>query len=93
MHLNSAFCKESQCSYVHTGLMRTVIFICRGRQEGIANVETYRDRQGQTRTDRDGQGQTGIDRDCPCLSMLVPAYPCLSLLVPACPCQTKHRIE
>ena len=44
-------------------LMKTVIFICRGRHEGIANVETYRDRQGQTRTDRDRQGQTGTDRD------------------------------
>ena len=27
-------------------LMRSIIFICRGRHEGIANVETYRDRQG-----------------------------------------------
>ena len=44
-------------------LMKTVIFICRGRHEGIASVETYRDRQGQTRTDRDIQGQTGTDRD------------------------------
>ena len=33
--------------------MNTVIFICRGRHEGIANVETIRDRQGQTGTDRD----------------------------------------
>ena len=38
-------------------LMKTVIFFCRGRHEGIANVEKYRDRQGQTRTDRDIQGQ------------------------------------
>ena len=44
-------------------LMKTVIFICKGRHEGIANVETYRDRQGQTRTDRDGQGRTGKDRE------------------------------
>ena len=44
-------------------LMKSIIFICRGRLEGIANVETYRDRQGQTRTDRDGQGWTGTDRD------------------------------
>ena len=44
-------------------LMKTVIFICRGRHEGITNVKTYRDRQGQTRTDRDRQGQTGTDRD------------------------------
>ena len=44
-------------------LMKTVIFICRGRHEGIANVETYRDRQGQTRTDRDRQGQTRTSRD------------------------------
>ena len=38
-------------------LIKTVIFICRGRHEGIENVETYRDRQRQTRTDRDNQGQ------------------------------------
>ena len=44
-------------------LMKTVIFIYKGRHEGIANVETYRDRQGQTRTYRDRQGQTGPDRD------------------------------
>ena len=44
-------------------LMKTVIFICRGRHEGMANVETYRDRQLQTRTDRDRQGQTGTDKD------------------------------
>ena len=44
-------------------LMKNVIFICRGRHEGIANVETYRNRQGQTRTDRDRQGQTGTDKD------------------------------
>ena len=44
-------------------LMKTVIFICMGRYEGIANLETYRDRQGQTRTDRDRQGRTGKDRD------------------------------
>ena len=29
--------------------MKTVIFNSRGRHEGIANVETYRDRQGPTR--------------------------------------------
>ena len=44
-------------------LMKTVIFICRGRHEGIANVETYSDRQGQTRTDRDMQGQKKTSRD------------------------------
>ena len=43
--------------------MKTVIFICRGRHEGIANVETYRDRQGQTGTDKDTQRQTGTDKD------------------------------
>ena len=43
--------------------MKTVIFICRGRHEGIANVETYRDRQGQTGTDRDRQGQAGTNMD------------------------------
>ena len=72
-------------------LMKTVIFICQGRYEGIANIETYRDRQGQTRTDRDRQGQAGrsmdrqgpagTERECPCLSLLAPACPCL---VPAC---------
>ena len=44
-------------------LMKTVIFICRGRHEGIANVETFRDIQGQTRTDRDRQGQAGTSID------------------------------
>ena len=44
-------------------LMKTVIFICRGRHEGIANVETYRDRQGQTGTDRDRQGHASSSRD------------------------------
>ena len=33
-------------------LMKTVIFICRGRNAGKANIETYRDIQGQTGTDR-----------------------------------------
>ena len=44
-------------------LMKTGIFICRGRHENIANVETYRDGQGQTGTDRDRQGKTGTDMD------------------------------
>ena len=44
-------------------LMNTVIFICRGRHEGIANVEKYRDRQGQTGTERDRQGQSRTSRD------------------------------
>ena len=44
-------------------LMKTVIFICKARHAGIANVETYRDRQGQTGTDRDRQGQTRTSRD------------------------------
>ena len=35
----------------------TGIFTCRGRNAGIANVETNRDRHGQTRTDSDRQGQ------------------------------------
>ena len=43
--------------------MKTVIFICRDRHEGIANVETYKDRQGHTGTDRDRQGLTGTDKD------------------------------
>ena len=44
-------------------LNKTVIFICRGRNAGKANVETDRDQQGQTRTDRDKEGQTRTDRD------------------------------
>ena len=56
--MNSGFCKQSQCSYVDT-----VIFICRGRNAGIPNVETDRDIKVQTRTDRDSQGQTGTDKD------------------------------
>ena len=34
-------------------LMKTVMFICRGGHEGIANLEAYRDIQGQTGIDRD----------------------------------------
>ena len=70
-------------------LMKTVIFICRGRHEGKANVETYRDRQGQTGTDRDIQGQTrtnrvkhgrtGTSRDKQGQQGNVPVCPCLSL--------------
>ena len=33
-------------------LMKTFQFICRRKHEGIANVETYRDRQGQTGTEK-----------------------------------------
>ena len=44
-------------------LMKSVLFICRGRHEGISNVDTYRDRQVQTRTDRDRRGQTGTNKD------------------------------
>ena len=44
-------------------LMKTVLFICSGRHKEIANVETYRDRQGETRTDRDIQEQTRTSRD------------------------------
>ena len=43
--------------------MKTVILIFRGRHEGIANVETYRDGQGQTGTDKYKQGQAWTDRD------------------------------
>ena len=44
-------------------LMKTVIFICRGRSAGIANVGTDRDRKRQTGTDRDKQGHTGTYKD------------------------------
>ena len=43
--------------------MKTFIYIFRGRHEGITNVETYRDRQGQTGTDKDKQYQAWTDRD------------------------------
>ena len=43
--------------------MKNVIFIFRGRHEGIANVETYKEGQGQTWTDKDKQGQAWTDRD------------------------------
>ena len=43
--------------------MKTFIFIFRGRHDGIANVWTYRDRQGQKGTDKDKQGQAWTDRD------------------------------
>ena len=50
-------------AFVRKPLMKTVIFICMGRHVGIANVETYMGRQGQTGIDRDKQGQTETDRD------------------------------
>ena len=79
-------------------LMKTVILMCMGRHEGIANVETNRDRrgqkrterdiQGQTRTSRDKHGQTGTSRDNQGPEGNVPACPCLSLpgpcVVPSC---------
>ena len=83
-------------------LMKTVIFICRNRHEGIANVETgtgtdrnrqtgtYSDRQGQAVTSLDRQGQAGTSMDRKGMSLFVPVCPCLvpalSLLIPACPC-------
>ena len=74
-------------------LMKPIIFICRGRHEGIANVETYRDIQGQTGTYRDRQGdkRTSRDKHGPTRTIRdkqgqkenVPFCPCP---VPACPC-------
>ena len=78
-------------------LLKTVIFICRGRYEGIAHVETCRDRQGhkrtdeETRTSREKQGQAWTDRDKYGKSGTEREYPCLSLLVPACPCLSLPR--
>ena len=62
MHWSSGFCKESQCNYVHT-YEDFYILIFRGRHDGIGNVGTYRDRQGQKGTDKDKQGQAWTDRD------------------------------
>ena len=61
MHWNSGFARK--VDVVMFTLMKTVIFICRGRPAGIANVETYRERQGQTRTNRNRQGHTRTSRD------------------------------
>ena len=44
-------------------LMKTVKIICGGRYEGLANVLTYRDRQGQTKTNKDREGQKWTDKD------------------------------
>ena len=63
MQWNSGFYKESHCNYVHFIMMKTVIFIYMGRNTGLANVETYRDRQGHTGIDRARQEQAGTDRD------------------------------
>ena len=93
IHWNSGFCKINVTKFV---LMSTMIFICRGGISCITNVETYRDRQGQKRTDRDRhgqtrksrdrQGRTGTSRDRKGLSLFVPALslpcPCLSLPSP-----------
>ena len=91
MHWNSAFCKE--VNVTRFILMKTVIFICMGRHEVIAHVETYRDRQGQTKTDRDIQGQTrtsrdkhgqtGTSREKQGQKGNLPVCPCLSLFIPA----------
>ena len=69
---------------------RGKVGVCRGRHEGIANVETYRERQGHTGPDRDRQGQTRISRNkhgqtgtSRGRKWNVPACPCLSLFVPA----------
>ena len=43
--------------------MKTVLIICRRKNAGIANVETYRDKQGLIRTHKDRRGQTGTERD------------------------------
>ena len=61
--------------------------------ECITNVETYRNRQGQTGTDkdkqgqawmdRDRQGQVGTSRDKKWMFLFVFVFPCLD---PACPC-------
>ena len=74
-------------------VMKTVIFIYRGRHEGITNVEThrdrqgqigtYRDRQGQARTSMDRQGDVGTSRDRKGMSLFVSVCPCL---VPAWVC-------
>ena len=57
-------------------LIKTIMFICRGRHEGVANLETYRDRQGQTGTDKEKQGQAGANRDNCGLKGNVPLCPC-----------------
>ena len=44
-------------------LMKIMIFICRGRNAGIENLETYRDKQGQARTHRERQKKTRTGRD------------------------------
>ena len=50
-HWNSGFCKESQCNYDLTD--EDCYIHLQSRHEGIANVETYMDRQGKTRTEMD----------------------------------------
>ena len=77
-------------------LMKTVLFICRGRNVGIANINiymvkqeqarTYRDRKVYIRTHWDRHGQTGTFGDKQGLAGTDRVRPCFSLLVPACPC-------
>ena len=55
LHLNSGFCKESQCKYVHSDED------CYIHLQGQTGRD--KDRRGQTRTSRDKHGQTGTDRD------------------------------
>ena len=65
-------------------LMKTVIFICRGRYSKCRDIQeqtgTDKNRQGQTRISKDkhGQGQEETSRDRRGRSLFVPACPCFS---------------
>ena len=75
--LNSGFCNQSHCSYIHTNedcenhlqgeKCRHSKFIYIEGQTG-----RDKDRQGLTGTDKDKHRQARTKRDCPCLSLLCP---------------------
>ena len=65
-----------------------MIFVYRGGNAGIANGETYRDRQGQTGTSRDRKGQTETDRDRQGQARTDRNMQGQKGTVPACPCLT-----
>ena len=96
MDWNSGFCKQRKCNYIITD--EDCEMHLQWENAGIANIDTYRDRKGQTgktQTKKERQGQTGTEGDHQGrkgLSLLGPVSPfmslpcpCLSNVFPACP--------
>ena len=60
-------------------LMKTVIIICRGIYTGITNVETYREKQVQKRTDNDTKGLKKTDKELSSLMKIAMVSKAVSL--------------